>query len=211
MKTISVRTEIHAKPPLGRADWLEIALDTLVNEGINAVQITRLARVLDVTRGSFYWHFDSRADLLQAMLREWRAANGEAFKETFSRCESLDESILCFFRIWVDESQFSPELDQAVRDWARLDDNVLDTVRKEDNERLTAIANEFLRFGFLSNEAEVRARVLYFSQVGYAAMNLGEAMNERLALLSSYYTAYTGRVLAPETAEEFKSRLQNRP
>jgi glycosyltransferase involved in cell wall biosynthesis len=31
-----------------------------------------LAKDLGVTKGSFYWHFRDRADLLEAMLEEWR-------------------------------------------------------------------------------------------------------------------------------------------
>ena len=207
---LDIRTENKAKPPLGRADWLASALELLIAEGIDAVQITRLARTLDVTRGSFYWHFQSRTDLLSAMLKEWKAANGKFFNEIFSRCDSLDESILAFFSIWVDESRFSPELDQAVRDWARLDSQVLKKVRKEDNKRLKDIARLFRRFDYSAEEADVRARILYFSQVGYTAINLGEAMNERLALLASYFTAYTGRELKPKIAKSFEKRMRDR-
>ena len=44
---------------LTREDWVLAALQVLLKEGIEAVQITALAQALNVTRGSFYWHFKS--------------------------------------------------------------------------------------------------------------------------------------------------------
>ena len=209
MPAIEIRTEAKQKPPLGRSDWLAMALKLFISDGVDAVQITQLAKALSVTRGSFYWHFKSRDGLLSAMLMEWQAANNEFFNQMLKSCETLDEAVLIFFEIWVGTERFSPELDQSVRDWARLDNSVLELVRKEDNKRLSDIANVFCRNGFSPDEADVRARVLYFSQVGYTAINLGEALNERLSLLERYYQAYTGRKLDPTIASQFAHKMQN--
>ena len=115
--------------------------------------------------------------------------------------------MLAFFAIWETSDQFSAELDHAVRDWAKLDDEVLELVRKEDAQRIGAIAELFARFGFASDEAMVRARVLYFAQVGYHAMNVADSMAERLNMLEHYYLSFTGQVLDPEAAEAFRAKM----
>jgi AcrR family transcriptional regulator len=56
---------------LGRDDWLRAARLALLHGGPAAVRVERLARELEITRGSFYWHFTDRAELLDALLREW--------------------------------------------------------------------------------------------------------------------------------------------
>ena len=56
---------------LTRENWIDFALQRLTEEGIDKVTITGLARELSVTKGSFYWHFKDRDDLLQAMLTRW--------------------------------------------------------------------------------------------------------------------------------------------
>ena len=38
-------------------DWVRAATDLLVTKSIDAVRVDVLAKQLDVTRGSFYWHF----------------------------------------------------------------------------------------------------------------------------------------------------------
>jgi AcrR family transcriptional regulator len=51
--------------------WEEAALAALETQGVAGVAVEPLARVLGVTKGSFYWHFTDRAALLQAVLARW--------------------------------------------------------------------------------------------------------------------------------------------
>ena len=63
MSLLSTQDEIKRQPQQTRDGWIEAALAVLVEEGIEAVQITQLSKRLGVTRGSFYWHFGSREEL----------------------------------------------------------------------------------------------------------------------------------------------------
>lgn len=56
---------------LGRDDWARAALDALAVEGPGGVAVERIATTLGVTKGSFYWHFSNRAELLEAALDLW--------------------------------------------------------------------------------------------------------------------------------------------
>ena len=52
--------------------WIAAATDVLVDQGIDAVRVDVLAKAMEVTRGSFYWHFKDREALLVAVLNAWR-------------------------------------------------------------------------------------------------------------------------------------------
>ena len=56
---------------LSREDWTTAALDALAEVGLSAVAIDPLARRLGATKGSFYWHFSSRDELIAATLELW--------------------------------------------------------------------------------------------------------------------------------------------
>src|ERR1017187_2761901 len=56
---------------LSRNDWLKAARLALLTGGVEAVRVEKLARNLRVTKGSFYWHFKGREELLDLLLREW--------------------------------------------------------------------------------------------------------------------------------------------
>lgn len=56
---------------LTRAAWIEAALEALASEGLAGVAVGPLARRLAATKGSFYWHFNNRDELIAATLRLW--------------------------------------------------------------------------------------------------------------------------------------------
>lgn len=58
-------------PTLTAADWAEAALQMIAESGLGALTVDALAKRLGVTKGSFYWHFATRADLLTAALTRW--------------------------------------------------------------------------------------------------------------------------------------------
>jgi AcrR family transcriptional regulator len=65
-------TKVRSKPRLTRSNWLETALEFIFEDGINAVTVDALATRLEVTRGSFYHHFENRQDLFHEMLDFWK-------------------------------------------------------------------------------------------------------------------------------------------
>jgi len=56
---------------LSIADWTEAALQALAHDGLAGVAVEPLARRLNTTKGSFYWHFANRAELIAATLELW--------------------------------------------------------------------------------------------------------------------------------------------
>jgi AcrR family transcriptional regulator len=58
-------------PTLTTADWAEAALQLIAEKGLGALTVNALAARLGVTKGSFYWHFRGRSDLLAAALAHW--------------------------------------------------------------------------------------------------------------------------------------------
>ncbi len=188
-------------------DWTRAALNMLIEQGIQAVQITALARHLGVTRGSFYWHFNSREALLDALLDQWRARNTGVMVEALGGADTLDDGILALFSVWTDHTRFESKLDQAIRDWARHSEALQNTLKAEDDARVTAIANFYRRHDYAPTEAFIRARVIYFTQLSYYALGVSEPMADRISYLSAYFSAFTGREIDPATAAAFRANI----
>ncbi|MDG2284831.1 MAG: TetR/AcrR family transcriptional regulator, partial [Alphaproteobacteria bacterium] len=129
-----------------REDWLKVALDTLVSDGVEQVKVMPLASKLDVSRSSFYWYFKSRQELLSALLDIWRDTNTKAIVEQAgTRSRSIAEGVFNIFQCWVDERLFDPRLDFAIREWSRRSGPVRRVVDMADDERVSAIKELFLR------------------------------------------------------------------
>lgn len=187
-----------------RDDWLNIARDVLVHHGVAEVKILTLSTRLQVSRSSFYWYFENRADLLDALLDEWAARNTATIVAYCARPAANISVALCnFFRCFVDPSLFDTGLDFAVREWSRRDDALRARVHAADDVRLSSIIAMFERFDFDPIDADARARIVYFMQLGYHALEVSEPMDIRMARLAPYIQGFTGRDVDPLALAEF--------
>ena len=192
---------------LARLDWLQCALQLFVNEGIDALRITRLADELNVTRGSFYWHFDNREDLVEALVTFWQAKNTTGICEPFDQADSLDSGILSYFAATIEGARFDPRLDLAIREWARRDTRIRQLVDSEDRTRIDSIRRFFQRFGNPMPDALIRARVLYYSQIGFYALEDRETLGVRLSHTAAWYRCLTGEDLDTNTVQDFRREM----
>ncbi len=185
-----------------REDWLNAARDVLVSEGAGEVKILALATRLGVSRSSFYWYFGSRAELLAALLDDWEARNtAPILHHCALPAETITGALCNFFRCFVDDSIFDAHLDFAVREWSRRDASVRSRIDAADAARLKAVTAMFATHGYDPVEADCRARILYFMQIGYHALELREDMAVRMDRLPGFLEHFTGRKpLAAEIA-----------
>ena len=178
---------------LERQDWIDAARRMLTAKGVERVRVDALARTLRITRGSFYWHFSSRKALLDALLADWCVRNTAPFIET-AEDERLpaEEKFRAIVDIWLDESDYDPAYDAAIRDWARTSARIAGLVRRVDRQRIDVLARICLDLGYDPQEAEIRARVTYFHQVGYYALGLKESRRVRRRLAPIYTRVLLG-------------------
>ena len=195
-----------------REVWLEAAKQALVETGLDAVKIQPLASRLRIARTSFYWFFKDRNALLDALLEEWEVKNTGAFLEACSAyADSICEAILNLIVVFHNEALFEPQLDFAVRSWAHQSDEVAARVHAADETRLAAIRDMFERFGFEADEADVRARTLYLTQIGYISMQVKESPETRILRAPGYVRTFCGQSPSQAEVARFRARLKFDP
>lgn len=160
--------------------WIEEARNALIEEGIDSVKVDRLAQRIGVSRGGFYHHFTDRADLLTRLLTLWHdtvlfVPPGLVARTPADAMAAIDNIVDHLIR----EDMYDPHFDLAVREWARSDASVAAAVAGVDAERIAALFKVFLALGCDKQEADVRARVFYFHQIGYYAIGLNEPASGR--------------------------------
>lgn len=197
----------HGNSKVTREDWLQAARDTLVTIGVGDVKILSLSTRLGVARSSFYGYFHDRADLLDALLTEWEARNTQCIVDKCALpADTIGQAVCHFFECFIDARLFDQGLDFAVRDWSRRDAAVRAKIDAADALRLGAIEGLFLRYGFDASEADARARILYFMQLGYHALDVAEPLDVRMDRLEGYLKGFTGEDAAPGLTEGFRAR-----
>jgi AcrR family transcriptional regulator len=182
------------RQPLGREVWLNTARQALIEEGTAGVEVNKLAKRLGVSRGGFYWFFKSRKQLLDELLVYWAETSTILFERILqgSGRNGMQE-YQALIDLWIDENEYDPKWDAAVRDWARTSAAVLKVVQSVDEKRIAVLEQVFLDMGYKGKEAKVRARVTYYHQVGYYALGIRESRRQRVELIPFYRKVLTGR------------------
>jgi AcrR family transcriptional regulator len=153
-----------AKSQLTPEDWVAAAAHLLLDKSIDSVRVDVLAKGLNVTRGSFYWHFKDRNDLLERLLKSWRDAATAQIIDRFEKSGAapaalIKELILLPFR--GRSAIHSASIELSIRAWARRDNMARQVVDEVDAQRLSYIAQCFSALGFGIGEARLRAFMLY--------------------------------------------------
>ena len=173
--------------------WLQAAYETLVEQGVEAVKVMELAKRLNLSRTSFYGHFDNREALLAALVELWRRKNtGNLLDRTRAYAETIAEALFNLFDCWLRDDLFDARLDFAIRNWALADAELRAVLEASDHERLAAIEAMFARFGYGPDAARVRAYTVYYTQIGYISMMVEEPPELRIRRMPLYVETFTG-------------------
>src|SRR5690606_2478603 len=173
--SILLRMESTKKKPrtqLDRSAWTRAAIEVLAEEGIAGLRVEVLAKRLKVTKGSFYWHFADRRDLLLAVLSHWKEGRlRDIIKQTRAQPGRELEQIYHVIDVYsASRNRRGMLIELAVRDWARRDAEAGAIVAEVDDVRLRCARDLFLACGVPMEEASSRCMLLYAYVFGVSLM-----------------------------------------
>ena len=153
----ALKSQKPADPPLGRADWIDAAITMLAEDNVEALRVDTLAETLRVTKGSFYWHFKGREDLLSGVLDAWRLRmTSETRALILDTSGTPWERLERLLRIAISARPDVPggPFEMTLRDWARRDAKVAEVVREVDAERIAFAAQLYREAGLRESDAQ---------------------------------------------------------
>jgi AcrR family transcriptional regulator len=149
-----------------RSTWIEAGLRALAAGGPDAVRIEPLAQALGVTRGGFYWQFEDRRALLEAMLETWeRVSVDEVIERVEGEGADARARLGRLFAL-ASSGEELLRIDLAVRDWARREPTVAARLRRVDNRRMEYLRSLFGAFCPDEDEVEVRCMLALSVWIG---------------------------------------------
>jgi AcrR family transcriptional regulator len=178
---MSIRYRMVAKKEalkLTRQDWIDRGLKLLADKGVDSVRVEPLAKLMNVTKGSFYWHFKQREDLLAAILQEWIALETTNIIDRVDRLHGdAKTKLLYLFELAIEDDG---RVETAIRAWAVNDVKIANDLARIDRLRLAYTRDLFVEAGFAPFEAMVRAHTIYYALIGAATVGMTTDLAERL-------------------------------
>lgn len=204
------------EPTLTTADWAEAALQLIAEKGLGALTVDALAARLGVTKGSFYWHFAGRSELIAAALARWEE---RATMQAIKALESVSEPRRRL-ELLLDASSQAPRsrsLYAALAEAAE-DPVVRQVLNRVASARIAYLETCYRNLGLAQARAKARAVLAYASYRG-----LLQLAHEAPAALPADWSIYpdvirealvpkahTPKALVPD-APVSKARTPRRP
>ena len=152
---------------LTRDDWIRHGLRTLSKEGSQALKVGSMAERLNVSRGSFYWHFRDVGAFRAALLQSWREVSTDQVIRDLDARPGDPERLKRLLRTALNGPR---RLDRAMRSWAGEDAKVAKVVASVDAARIERIAGLLVEAGLDVARSSHRAAFLYWAYLGQASV-----------------------------------------
>ena len=154
---------------LSQDDWVDAAVKALLHEGPAGVAVQPLARRLKATKGSFYWHFASREDLLRAALDRWETV---ATDDVIASVEEQSDdpgtkATLLIAEVTAYSEEHAGEL-LLLAEAAHPDIGA--AIERVTDRRIAYIARLLRGTGLTSAAAQRRATIAYAAYLGHAQL-----------------------------------------
>ena len=147
-----------------REDWISAGINQLRAHGPHNLSGEKLARRLDVTRGSFYHHFRNMDDFVDLLLDEWeRAYTRHQLQDAHDRGGNpRAEMDLLLEAAWNADI----DLEIAVRQWAFSNPRVRERVEAIDHFRLERIHQLYRQITGDDPKSARLAQIAYYGLLG---------------------------------------------
>jgi AcrR family transcriptional regulator len=152
---------------LDREAWVAAGLDALERGGTEAVSAAALAKALGVTRGSFYWHFSSRDELLGAVLERWERDHSDAVLDALAAVDDPRERL----RLLVEAATSKPpSLFIRLLEAQTREPLVATVLNRSRRRRVDFLTRAYRDAGLGPAVARRRALAVYAAYVGLAQL-----------------------------------------
>ena len=153
------------KKQLSKEQWLDKTLRLINLEGFGALKIDRLARIMGVTKGSFYWHFENKKDFIVKLIEHWDKKFTDNVIEHINKLEGNPSECLLELMLFITNNQLA-QYDFAMHAMAQNESYAFPLIKKVLEKRIEFVATLFSAMGFNRDEVNLRSRatVMFMAQ-----------------------------------------------
>ncbi len=149
---------------LTKEAWFEQGFNILKSSGAADLTIEKLTRKLNITKGSFYHHFNSRDDYFEQLLAFWEK------KQTFDIIEirkqektfkGINEALLK-----LSKANMDPDIEVAIRAWALRDPLARTFQERIDKQRIGFLQGMFSLLTTDPSQVQMISLIRYCLYIG---------------------------------------------
>ncbi len=156
------------KSSLSPGDWEQAALEWIAEHGVAALKVEPLARKLGITKGSFYWHFSDREQLLMQSLLRWEHLDRESVAKFAEREQAPHAKLADFFR-GTSRQHLTHHIYGALLSAPR-NAAIAAILQRVTQYRMDFLNQEYLAMGLDAEQARLHTQLTYSAYVGFVQL-----------------------------------------
>ncbi len=176
-KVVAARKPNSDRASLTPEDWEKAALSLIAEKGVAALAVEPLARRLQITKGSFYWHFPGRDELLCNALKRWEQQDADHLERSLAADENPAQRLGRF--VWRTSRQTLTHRVYLALCACPDDEHIAPVLKRVTTRRLQYLMAAFEQLGLAPDQARRRATLVYTAYVGYLQMQAQQRVPER--------------------------------
>lgn len=171
--------------------WIEAGFQMLSEGGIDSVRVDRISKKIGLTRGSFYWHFKSRAEFLDAMLELWHRKGTHDIITLVEREKANPNkklSILLNLTTRDPGPRYGGKFtEMAIRIWGTTNPKAAQIIKQVDTERVAFVNKLLLEMKIEAALASFLAEIIYNTYIGMMSRDISDEEMLRFGKIASSY------------------------
>lgn len=152
-----------------RETWIDAAFAQFNRGGLASVKVEALSRDLYATKGSFYWHFENRSDLIAAVIERWEQRETDSIIELAEQEGTPYERLVRLYTL-VGERMYERGGERTLFSEAE-GEGVLDVVARVLERRVDYVTGILEQLGL--EQPKVRAATVVAAALGLQQMVTG--------------------------------------
>ena len=167
-----VEKPVTSATRLTKDDWIKAAIGAVEHGGIAGIAVEPIAVALGTTKGSFYWHFTNRNELIAAVMDRWEELATNTVIATVAEVADPMDRLRQLLQV-VFGHEREDRIEAAIV-LAPFDERVSPTVERVTNLRIEFLVSLFRGLGFSRSIAAKRARIAYAAYLGHLRLVLDD-------------------------------------
>ena len=177
------------KQPLSKTAWMEKALEKIGEVGVARIQVESLARELGVTKGSFYWHFKDKEELLSETMAYWYESATKLIGLTAKRSfKDPRDRLQYLYKLALNPRYDVPggPVERALQEWSRVSTIASEVTQRVDQERIDFLADAYIELGHSEIEARRAATLALAQMIGLNVLSRSQPNGDRTGYLRAF-------------------------
>ena len=152
-----------------KEDWINLGYRIFSEQGASEIIVEKMAKVLKVNKSSFYWHFKTKKEFIEHLIKFWIKNETERI---INLTDSKKTGLQKFKTLMVLVYKQDPFLDFIfhLKRYAIKEKKIQIIIDKIDSQRIKYTYDLLLEMGYSKQDASIKSKLLYKHFLGYHEM-----------------------------------------